>query len=201
MSLARHRGFTLVEMMVSLALLSMLVVATLAAIRTLGNTQARLDDVSDQVDEKRLVMAYFKRTLGQFVPVRRAVPDELTGIFFYGTATDLVWVSPTQAGWGGLHVHRLSWSEGGELRIQLDGYRSPREEPVWDELEYHLLADNIEALEITYRAPPESQWVEAEWVTEWPMAAEAPTHIRVDLRSNDRPWPPLILALSGGDRR
>ncbi|HBX73195.1 MAG TPA: general secretion pathway protein GspJ, partial [Halieaceae bacterium] len=37
-----QRGFTLVEVVISLTLMSLLVVATLSAVRTLGDTQQRV---------------------------------------------------------------------------------------------------------------------------------------------------------------
>ena len=48
-------GFTLVEVIVSLGILSLIMLATISALRTFGQTQVSLDKMIDRVDEVRTV--------------------------------------------------------------------------------------------------------------------------------------------------
>ncbi|MBK6738944.1 MAG: prepilin-type N-terminal cleavage/methylation domain-containing protein [Haliea sp.] len=101
----RARGFTLLEVMLALVLLSMVMVATIAAMRTLGNTQAAIEEVTGRVDEIRVVSQFLRNTIGAAMPVmREGRVGETTedfadmGTYFWGDRTQLVWVSPLVAG-------------------------------------------------------------------------------------------------------
>ena len=50
-----NRGFTLIEVVVSLAILSLVLLGTVTGLRTLGNTQESLERVTDRAEEVRTV--------------------------------------------------------------------------------------------------------------------------------------------------
>ena len=51
-------GFTLVEVMVALAIFSLVMLATVTGFRTLSNTAATIDRMTDRIDEVRSVSAF-----------------------------------------------------------------------------------------------------------------------------------------------
>jgi general secretion pathway protein J len=66
---SRLRGFTLIEVMIALTLLSMIMVAIIAAMRTFGNTKATIQQVTNRVDEIRVVSEFLRKTIGSAMPV------------------------------------------------------------------------------------------------------------------------------------
>ena len=50
---SRQRGFTLVEVMVALTILSLVMLATVTGLRTLANTQVAIERMTSRVDEVR----------------------------------------------------------------------------------------------------------------------------------------------------
>lgn len=58
-----NRGFTLVEVMVALSILSLLLLATISALRTFGNTQVSVEKLTNRVDEVRTVSGFLRDTL------------------------------------------------------------------------------------------------------------------------------------------
>ena len=52
---AGNRGFTLIEVVVALSILSLLMLAVISALRTFGNTQVSLEKLTDRVDQMRTV--------------------------------------------------------------------------------------------------------------------------------------------------
>ena len=67
----RARGFTLVEAVVALTILSMIMVATIATLRAFGNTNIAIKQVTQRVDEVRVVSAFLRNTIGNAMPVSR----------------------------------------------------------------------------------------------------------------------------------
>ncbi|MDP5070926.1 MAG: prepilin-type N-terminal cleavage/methylation domain-containing protein, partial [Congregibacter sp.] len=63
MRLTPSRGFTLVEMMVSITILSLVMLATVTGLRTLASTQVSLGRVTDRNDEIRSVSSFLRDAL------------------------------------------------------------------------------------------------------------------------------------------
>ena len=79
------RGFTLVEVMVALVVLSLLMLGTLSALRTFGDTQTRIKATAQQTDQVRQVSQFLRNTLRQAVL-------QLAAHFFEHRTGDLVGV-------------------------------------------------------------------------------------------------------------
>ena len=60
---ARHGGFTLVEVMVALTILSLVMLATVSGFRTLAQTQTTLDRTINRVDEIRTVSHFLRQVV------------------------------------------------------------------------------------------------------------------------------------------
>ena len=58
-----NAGFTLVEVMVSITVLSMILLATVTALRTFGNTQQSLQHMTHRVDEVRSVSGFLRAAI------------------------------------------------------------------------------------------------------------------------------------------
>jgi len=197
----RARGFTLLEVMIALVLLSMVMVATIAAMRTLGNTQATIGEVTGRVDEIRVVSQFLRNTVGAAMPVMRegivdgAAEDAANlGTYFWGDRTHLVWVSPLVAGasMGGTFVMQLAHIDD-QLKLKWHSYDKSVEALNWDAVEPRILLDNVEEFELGYLG-----YYGGEWVEEWTGSISNPVAVRITIMSGGRYWPELVLRLDPG---
>lgn len=128
----KTKGFTLLEVLIALTLLSMMMAAVVAAMRTFGNTKVTLDAVTGRVDEIRLVSDFLRSSIEGALPVVRVGTSEtaqgLKGgsgdTFFAGSSSRMIWVAPLVAGasLGGAHVMQLA-RVGDRLEISWRPYQ------------------------------------------------------------------------------
>ena len=65
----RARGFTLLEVLIAMSLLTLVMVAVLASMRTLGNTRTTLDQVIERIDQVRSVSGFLRTSIGGALPL------------------------------------------------------------------------------------------------------------------------------------
>lgn len=194
------RGFTLLEVMVATTLLSMVVVATLAAMRTFGNTRATLDQVTGRVDEVRAVSEFLRGRLTAAMPVARlggSVNDVRAngsyGTYFLGDSRQVTWVAPFVAGTslGGVFVMRLEHTDG-VLTLRWAPYQREADDIDWARIKPRVLARSVESFEVGYLATYDGDW-EAQWLG----AQENPVALRLSVQASGRYWPELVVHLGG----
>ncbi len=191
---SRQQGFTIIEVVIALTILSLLMLAMITAMRTLGDTQTRLQKVIDRTDEMRMVSQFLRRSIGQAMPVLRREAGKQYGTYFQGTENEIIWASPISAGpaIGGLNVARLSVSED-ELLLQLQAFKSPQDEPDWGEVEKYTLVSGLDNITIGYRLD-----IGEEWQEEWERGQSNPRTVRLVIEKAGRFWPELIISLATG---
>lgn len=198
----RLRGFTLIEVMVALTLLSMLMVATIAAMRTLGNTRTSVEQLTKRVDEIRVLSEFLRNTIGGAMPLARVgnsseafVGGQSYGTFFAGDATQLIWVAPLVAGadMGGVFILHLAVVDGA-LQLRWLPYQSDVEAVDWSTVEPRQLLQSVEEFEVGYLAAYGQEWVEV-----WEGAQRNPVAVRINIRTAGKYWPELVIRLSGAD--
>lgn len=191
MSLKLTRGFTLVEVVVAISILSMIVLGTLAALRTFGRTQATLEDVSERTQSLRQVSGLLRRTLVDAQALPMASRITFGGIYFYGDGQKLVWVAPFSASrhLGGMTIFGLQVQEG-DLLLSMAPYvdSQPVDESNLTPL---VIAEEIESFSLAYRAEPGGEWVE-----NWQEQPALPDSVRLTLMVAGRHWPDLIVRLN-----
>ena len=195
------RGFTLLEVLISLTLLSMMMLAVVAAMRTLGDTSNAVDRVTDRVGEVRLISDFLRRSIEGTLPVIR-VGESVgsTGLmgrtgdtFFAGDVDEMVWVAPMVAGanLGGTYIMHLAAVDG-QLQLSMQPYQ--RDYAVFEsaELETRVLIADLSEFSIGYRATPFGDWLDA-----WPGQRFVPSAVRLNIQSGERYWPEIVIQLSG----
>lgn len=197
MNIKAVRGFTLVEVVVALTVLSLISLATLAAMRTFGTTQQKLDVVSERTQEMRVISQFLRRTLTDVQPIMRQSRSG-SYAYFQGDQQRLVWVAPFSASRyiGGLTVFRLSKDDDEQLVIQFTPYVDADADVDWSGVEQHVLVKQLDDVVMSYKTAPENTQgsnIQGEWRTTWEGLAVNPNSIRIAIAAQGRYWPDLII--------
>ena len=208
--MSRRRGFTLVEVLIALALLSLLMLTLTSAVRGMGQTETRVDSRIEVIEDYRLATNLLRPLLTQVsgrtyrplsADARNSVP------FFQGNAQALHWIGvmPARYGAGGRHYLRLAVETVGDQPRWVLRYAPWTGAPTFDQW------DSADALALT--ATPLSAHLQyrhaasGQWHTTWPPLAEdpgdartrqqlhLPDAVRIDFDGPTPAWPPLLLAV------
>ena len=190
-------GFTLVEVMVSITVLSLILLATVTSLRTFGNTQSSLQRMTHRVDEVRSVSGFLRRALEATV-----VGDGNSGLSlgvggsgsggsdFAGNTEHFQWRSVLVFGesYGGSFLLRVAKEDDRLMLRWLDQEVARNREPDWSSAEGWPLVEGLQDFSVAYRANPRSEWQPL-----WDDDGESPQWVRMTIRSKNRFWPELIM--------
>ncbi|MEP1471524.1 MAG: prepilin-type N-terminal cleavage/methylation domain-containing protein [Halieaceae bacterium] len=195
-----EKGFTLVEVMISLAVLSLVMLTTVSSLRTFANTQGSLERKINRIDEIRSVSSFLREALQANVP---AAEEESGGLslggsvsqtaFFRGSPRSVEWKAPMVfgEGYGGTLFVRLAWENDQlVLRWQEPPTDGKDSEPDWADTQSRVVIDHVEAFSISYRQEFEDNWREGLVIDEAPMM------LRLSIKSSGRYWPDLIAGVN-----
>ncbi|MFT6288956.1 MAG: general secretion pathway protein J [Halieaceae bacterium] len=188
------KGFTLVEVMVAMAVLSLIMLATITGLRTLGNTQVAIDKMTQRVDELRTISSFLRDTLESTIVGQSSSGLSLGGsgssnksMFFELSATSLTWKSSILfgEGYGGTHLLRIA-QEDDELvlRWQIPPANGQPEE--WEDAPSRIMVHRLEEMEVSYRREFDGEWSE-----EWDRRG-LPALVRARFKVAGRYWPDLV---------
>ncbi len=189
-------GFTLIEMMVSLVILSMIMLATVTALRTLGNTQGSLERLTLRNDEIRSVSSFLRDAMESAI-----VGDDSGGLSLGGGGGGLTLfeASPTSLLWSS--VVRFGESSGGSyaVRVALEGsevvlrWQKPdRAGRVgdWNNAASRTLISDVQRFDVAYR-----RVVDGPWQQQWDERG-APRWVRLQVQAGKRFWPDIVMQVA-----
>ncbi len=192
----RLQGFTLVELLVVLVLLSLIVLAMASALRTASQTEERVDARLQQMDDLRTVSLFLRSVLARVSAEKTTlpVPQGRSPYYFTGTASTLTWVGvmPARHGAGGLTHFRLSLSDDGALGLHYRPWSGPSSAPDWSAAGSSTLLTGVTAFDLHYedaaREPPA-------WTPEWSDVDHLPSRVSLVVQTRTGAWPELAIAL------
>lgn len=193
------RGFTLVEVLVVMSLLSLLALGMGSALRTTAQTGERVDSKLLESDELRVTSAFLRSVLGR-VHVQRLNAPAAVGqppYFFEGTADSVTWIGimPARHGVGGRSFFRLSLgrADGQQgLLLQFLPWDSAAVQPDWTHAQARVLLRDVEGLQLKYISTTVN---EPRWADAWESPDSLPDRIMISLRSGSGRWPDLVVPM------
>ncbi len=197
---ARNAGFTLLEILVGLAISSLIMVGLTAAMQTIDRGWNR---TTQSVERQGTLATGFQVLAGDIARIERAPAGsaETPGFLFAGTASEAIYVLAERPGnnRAGLYWVRLQVRERGgvtELVRTRAPFVSGRQDVAaiaWGD-DVVLLSGNI-AVEMTYRSARAGL---RNWSASWPAGNRLPEQIKIEITDRKTGlWlvPAMVLAL------
>ena len=197
---ALSSGFTLIEVLVVMSLLSLVMLAMGSALRTTAQTEERVDQRLQRTDELRVADGFLRSILGR-VAARKVPPPVEQGasqFIFNAQPSQLTWVGvmPARYGAGGRHHFRLQLqgSTAGQqaLVLQFTPWLDDTLPPDWGQASSHVLVQNVQSLALQYEdAQPEPPV----WTPQWTVPDRLPQRAMLLLQTGAGPWPAIVIPL------
>ncbi len=193
------RGFTLVELLVTMVLLSMVMVGLISVMRSTAQAQDRIELRLSELDDFRVARGFLDTVLGR-VSARRAPRLLQVGespYQFSGQTRELIWVGvmPARFGMGGRSFFRLAVENGrsgSSLILRYVPWNGAVNSPDWSVAESFEVARSVTSFSLAY----EDAWLPVpSWVAEWRRIDSLPARVRIDLETESGPWPLWIVPL------
>ena len=192
----RQRGFTLLELLIALAITAAVVGLMFAGFGVIGRTEERNQQLLDRT-ERMLVVSQW---LGRKFDTMRLLSRQDGGAFvnfFSGNAAGAMWIAPLpeRGDAGGLHVFRIGpfRHESGrtDLVVEALPYNGTAMALDWPSALRETLLGDVRTLQWHYQ-----DGRTGEWTQQWDSGkAQFPARIRLEVADLRGDWPPLLFAL------
>jgi general secretion pathway protein J len=201
-------GFTLVEILVAVTLLSMIMLAMNGALRTIGQTESRVDQRLTRTDDMRWTVQLLQQTLGRIsghVDQPQQVGQGAAAVRFRANADSIEWVGimPARPGVGGRHFFRLQLEtvadSSRQLVLRFAPWSPDAAAPDWGAAASRIMGGRITQFAVQAQGVPPrglmgapANWPQG-WVDGWPPTDALPDRIRLTLADAQGEWPEIVI--------
>jgi len=200
--ISKRNGFTLLELLIALVIVSMIMTAAFGALR-IGSRSWEAGIIrSDAIEEMQAFAELLRRQIGQTLPL--SFEDEAgERIAFEGQPYEIRFVAPApfESGRAGMFTYTLiidRAADGSSLRLAYDPYDPGADSLGGSSADHGItLATTFTTSSLEYFGAVATDAAES-WRREWPDTAELfPRLVRISFGSDedDGAWPDLVLPL------
>ena len=190
-------GFTLLELLVALAVTSAVVALMFAGVGVIGRSEERNQRVIERSERMLVVSQWLGRKFDTLRLLSRR-DENIFVNFFSGNAAGAIWVAPLpeRGDAGGLYVFRMSPLRHADGRVDLSVEAVPYDGALmaldWGKALRETLLSDVRTLQWHYQ-----DGLTGLWTQQWDSAkAQYPARIRVEIADARGDWPPLVFPLA-----
>ena len=195
---ARSAGFTLVEVVVALTILSLIMLATVTGLRTLANTQGTLERVTARVDEVRTVSSFLRDLMevavvgdggGSGGGLTLGGGSSSQSAYFEIGEGSLAWKATVLfgEGFGGSYLVQVAREDDLLLLRWLEPPQQGRAPVDWSLAASRPLVLGVEEFAVAWRGA-----IDQPWQQQWQKGDRA-RWVRLQVKAAGRYWPELIM--------
>ncbi len=199
----RRNGFTLIEVLIAMTLLSVMVVLLFSSLRIAAESWNAGETKVAEVNTKAVVYQFFKRHLTTIRPLpmldnqQNYQPENQQA--FQGLPQSLRFVAglPAASARKGLQLFQIALdpSNNSTLLVTLTPYRETDPDVVLEPVKPEVLLEHVAGLKFSYFGKIEDI-AEAQWRDEWRVADRPPSLIKVSIQLEDGSfWPDMVFPL------
>ena len=197
----RGAGFTLIEVLVAMALLSMLMLVLGSTLRTVAQVETRMDRRTTE-NESVFSSTIFLRQILEQTSARRfksLVAGQPDAVHFLGKSNQIDWIGvmPARHGAGGRYGFSLfleQENENKKLIIKFSKILEKTQLPDTETSETRTLASQVIDFNVKYLDfEPQSQSMT--WSDEWFKIDKLPSAVQIQLTTNSTTWPLFVVRL------
>lgn len=198
LTLRNNQGFTLIELIIAMSLISMIMVLQLGAMKMGNKSWESATAYADETSKIRRVQNFIRKQLEFVQPNRSELINKEQILVFKGDADQLHFTAPAPARHlgGGLYGFTFSLIDGENaknLQLVLKQEHPDLVEKDNDAIDPLILIKDIEAIKFTYYG---SQAIGEEftWQDQWQETTRLPKLVKVEFKFDDKkiPWPDLL---------
>ena len=187
-------GFTLVEVMVALTILSLVMMATVTGLRTLANTQSAIERMTSRVDEVRSVSIFLRDLLTS--ASSGTDPNKLTlgasseDESYFISGNDFLELDATVLfgeRYGGTHRVRIAKEDNQLILRWQESNRRVRPKD-WSDVSSRVMLSQLEEFTVFTREDYGAQWTENRSIDK-----RKPILVMLKVKAAGRNWPDLIV--------
>lgn len=194
------RGFTLIEVLIAMTLLSIMMVLLFTSLKICGDSWEKGESKITDVNEMAVVYNFFQRDLSIAKPLWNDLPAEEQKTFsFQGSSQSLQFVSafPASAGRSGLQLFSLNLSEENNeqvINVTLVPFVRIAEGEKLQKEEVTLIK-HVSDFTLTYFSSA-NEISEGVWSEEWLNKEALPRLVKISIKlDNGIYWPAMIIDL------
>ena len=190
----REAGMTLVEVMISAVVLSMVMLALSASLRTFATTYTAIEQSADRTARLREVTYFLRHVLREAYSPHQGA--------FHVSGSEISWLAPIDRVGAAGGVTWLRLRRAGDT-VMLDfaipdteAAEKARTDPAWgDVIPSEVLLEDVKRFQVQAMKGPSRNGYDDEG--DEALNDELPPGVRLEWELSDESWPPLIVAFDG----
>ena len=204
----RQRGFTLIEVLIAMTLLSIMVVLLFSSLRICAQSWEQGETKINEVNEVAVVYGFFQRHLASAIPLWNDFSEQKTSgtmapaerdnktFSFQGNKQSLQFVSvfPASAGRSGMQLFSIAPDNEQALKVTLTPFFPTNEGEAWQQEEAVVLKQVTE-FSLAYFGDADGVG-EYRWHEQWLENRTQPSLVKITISTeNGIFWPEMIIAV------